>query len=145
MLYESGSMPSPLLTAAVSNLWHTVCGLYIWEYFTTLEYEWSIIWGRRPYRWTIWIYSLARVFALLTVVLVFVILDATTPLNCQAAIFSVSSCALLTMSTSSLLIVLRIIAIWNRNKVITTSAIILWGINAVVYVPFVAPSLGAGT
>ena len=26
-----------------------------WEYFTTLEYEWSVIRGRRPYRWTIWV------------------------------------------------------------------------------------------
>jgi hypothetical protein len=26
-----------------------------WEFFTTLDYEWSIIRGRRPYRWTIWV------------------------------------------------------------------------------------------
>ena len=61
--------------------------------------------------------------------------------------------ALLTLSASSLLIVLRMyvlsgtstfrdqplievasIAIWNRNKVVMTLAIIIWGINAVVYV-----------
>jgi hypothetical protein len=26
-----------------------------WEFFTTLEYEWSVFRGRRPYRWTIWV------------------------------------------------------------------------------------------
>ena len=26
-----------------------------WEYFTTLEYEWSVLRGHRPYRWTIWV------------------------------------------------------------------------------------------
>src|SRR5712672_1652089 len=26
-----------------------------WEYFTTFDYEWSVIQGRRPYRWTIWV------------------------------------------------------------------------------------------
>ena len=26
-----------------------------WEYLTTLEYEWDVIRGRRPYRWTIWV------------------------------------------------------------------------------------------
>jgi hypothetical protein len=26
-----------------------------WEFFTTLDYEWSVIRGRRPYRWTIWV------------------------------------------------------------------------------------------
>jgi hypothetical protein len=26
-----------------------------WELVTTLDYEWDIIRGRRPYRWTIWV------------------------------------------------------------------------------------------
>jgi hypothetical protein len=26
-----------------------------WEYFTTLDYEWRVIRGRLPYRWTIWV------------------------------------------------------------------------------------------
>ena len=26
-----------------------------WEFLTTLEYEWDVIRGRRPYRWTIWV------------------------------------------------------------------------------------------
>jgi hypothetical protein len=26
-----------------------------WEFFTTLDYEWGVIRGRRPYRWTIWV------------------------------------------------------------------------------------------
>ena len=131
-------------------------------------------------------------FALVTVVLEFVILDTTIPLNCHVRtvfplltskqldldcpqtqgcylfrigehsvplrilifryLFS-KAFALLTMSASSLLIVLRMyvllntstfrshplievssIAIWNRNKVVMTMAIIIWGINAVLYV-----------
>jgi hypothetical protein len=26
-----------------------------WEFVTTLDYEWSVFYGRRPYRWTIWV------------------------------------------------------------------------------------------
>jgi hypothetical protein len=26
-----------------------------WEFITTLDYEWSVIQGRRPYQWTIWV------------------------------------------------------------------------------------------
>ena len=26
-----------------------------WEYFTTLDYEWRVIRGHLPYRWTIWV------------------------------------------------------------------------------------------
>jgi hypothetical protein len=30
---------------------------YSWEYITNLDYEWSIIRGRRTYNWTIWVCS----------------------------------------------------------------------------------------
>ena len=26
-----------------------------WEFVTTLDYEWSVIRGHRPFRWTIWV------------------------------------------------------------------------------------------
>ena len=26
-----------------------------WEFLITLDYEWSVIRGHRPYRWTIWV------------------------------------------------------------------------------------------
>ncbi|KAI9508046.1 hypothetical protein F5148DRAFT_1199660 [Russula earlei] len=42
---------------SVVKLWHAVDGLYIWEFVTTLDYEWSVFKGHRPYRWTIWVCS----------------------------------------------------------------------------------------
>ncbi|KAH9974565.1 hypothetical protein BGW80DRAFT_1301245 [Lactifluus volemus] len=27
--------------------------IFLWEFFTTLDLEWSVIRGNRPYRWTI--------------------------------------------------------------------------------------------
>lgn len=62
-------------TVSLVKLWHTVDGLfmwvcpaswsfgitqpdplfYSWEFFTTLDYEWSFIQRRRPYLWTIWV------------------------------------------------------------------------------------------
>ena len=85
---------------------------YSWEFVTTLEYEWDIIRGRIPYQWTIWvrndilfalvscsrvhlslglifpfntrqIYSLARVAALSGIILDFIRLNNTRPINCQ--------------------------------------------------------------
>jgi hypothetical protein len=26
-----------------------------WEFVTTLDYEWSVIRGHRPFRWTMWV------------------------------------------------------------------------------------------
>jgi len=119
----------------IIKLFHTISGLYIWEFFTTLEYEWDVIRGRRPYRWTIWIYSLARVAALFCIILGLILMDSTSPINCQAAMSTNVVLAFLTLSASSLLIVLRVIAIWNKNKTVVAIAIGIWGINIAFLVP----------
>src|SRR5579863_5785919 len=80
-----------------------------WEFITTLDYEWSVIRRRRPYRWTIgvrnvfsrWvlfpgpeirlicpfsirqIYSVTRLATLMAVILSMFGFDITTPYNCQ--------------------------------------------------------------
>ena len=82
-----------------------------WEFVTTLDYEWSVIRGQRPYRWTIWvrvfllgfcgpgpgtglvypvwqIYSTTRIFTLIAVILSLVIFDVTTArYNCEVRMF----------------------------------------------------------
>ncbi|KAI0279380.1 hypothetical protein BGY98DRAFT_438463 [Russula aff. rugulosa BPL654] len=106
---------------------HAMSGLYIWEYFTTLDYEWRVIRGRLPYRWTIWIYSAARLAGLVSVILGFVNMDVTTQINCQLwSLFSVLFLCLAAIM-ASLLIVLRTIAICNRNKVVVMLTFIVWG------------------
>ncbi|KAN0116416.1 hypothetical protein V8E52_006035 [Russula decolorans] len=109
------------------KFWHAIGGLYIWEYFTTLDYEWRVIRGRLPYRWTIWIYSVARLAGLVSVILCFVTVDVTTPINCQLWVLFTALFLCLASIAASLLIVLRTIAIWNRNKVVVTLTIIVLG------------------
>jgi hypothetical protein len=94
--------------AAVVKLWHVVDGIFIWEFFTTLDYEWDVIRGHRPYRWTIWVYSLTRVSTLLAVILNMVGFDTTVPINCQVWVTSEVIFAYLALATASLLIVLRV-------------------------------------
>jgi len=121
--------PTGPLAGAVVKLWHAVDGLFIWEFFTTLDYEWSVIQGRRPYRWTIWIYSLTRVATLLAVILNIIGFDSTTPINCQAWVTFELAFAYVAFAGASLLIVFRIFAIWNRNKRIFVLAMSVWWIN----------------
>jgi hypothetical protein len=33
-----------------------------WEFLNTLDYEWNVIRGRRPYRWTIWVLTILPSF-----------------------------------------------------------------------------------
>jgi len=114
---------------ALMKFWHAVDALYMWEFVTTLNYEWSIIRGRRPYRWTIWIYSLTRVATLVAAILNLVGLDAISPINCQLwAVFNFIF-AYLGFACSSLLVVIRAIAIWNKNKIVVALAAIVWLVN----------------
>jgi len=54
---------------AVVKLWHAVGGLYIWEFLTVLDYEWSVIRGSHSYRWTIWLHSFTRLATLGAVII----------------------------------------------------------------------------
>ncbi|KAI0287760.1 hypothetical protein BC826DRAFT_738520 [Russula brevipes] len=114
---------------ALVKLWHAMDGLFIWEFVTTVSYEWSIIRGRRPYRWTIWIYLITRLAALATVIHNIVALNVMTSVNCQASIVTQLIFSYLCLASASLLIVLRIIAIWNKNKVVAAIAIVVWCTN----------------
>ncbi|KAI9510173.1 hypothetical protein F5148DRAFT_1181223 [Russula earlei] len=117
---------------------HVVDGLYLWEFLTTLDYEWSVIRGQRPYRWTIWIYSVSRIAALLTVILNLLGLDLNREINCQAWITFVWIFAFIGISGGSLLIVLRVFAIWSRNKAIMVFVTSVWGANVAFLIQGVA-------
>jgi len=114
---------------ALIKLCYAVDGLYIWEFVTSLDYEWSVIQRRRPYRWTIWIYSITRIATLMAVVINLVALNVSTPPNCQVLITFSFIFSYTTFSFSSLLIVLRVIAIWNKNKALIGLATGVWGTN----------------
>ncbi|KAI0001532.1 hypothetical protein BJV74DRAFT_73961 [Russula compacta] len=111
------------------KFWHAVDGVFIWEFFTTLDYEWSVIRGHRPYRWTILMYSLTRWAGLVAVILNLVGLNVTKPINCQAWITFELIFSNLSFTAASLLIVLRIVAIWNKNKIAVATATGAWITN----------------
>ncbi|KAH9967687.1 hypothetical protein BJV74DRAFT_799492 [Russula compacta] len=106
--------------SVVVKLWHALSGLYIWELLTTLDYELSVIWGRKPYRWTIWIYSFTRAVTLVTVTLGILFMDIKTPLNCQLWVSLILDQALIEAVS---------IAIWDKHEVVMVTAISIWGIN----------------
>ncbi|KAI9458088.1 hypothetical protein F5148DRAFT_1287501 [Russula earlei] len=118
----------------LKNFWHTLNGLYIWEFFTTLDYEWNILRGHRPYRWTIWIYTLTRTTTLAAVILTFINLDMTTPINCQVTVTSELIFSYISVAAASLLIVLRVVAIWNKIKIIIIVSAFLWVTNVAVII-----------
>ncbi|KAI0064418.1 hypothetical protein BV25DRAFT_1914609 [Artomyces pyxidatus] len=124
---------SPSVVAADSlafvKLLHVLAGLFMWEFFATLQYEWDFVKKRRPYRWTIWIYSATRITALMNVILGLVGFNVTKPIACEVWLIFEFIFAYTAFSLASLLIVLRLIAIWNRNVPISLLAVGVWLVN----------------
>ncbi|KAH9956515.1 hypothetical protein BC827DRAFT_751872 [Russula dissimulans] len=117
-------------TVAINKLWHATAGLYLWEFFTTLDYEWNIIQGRLPFRWpTFLIYSVTRLATLMSIVFALFNMNAKGHYNCEAVAVSTLIFGYMAFAGGSLLIVLRIIAIWNKRKPIITIAAIIWSTN----------------
>ncbi|OBZ76251.1 hypothetical protein A0H81_02958 [Grifola frondosa] len=86
------------------------------EWVTTLGFEWRLVTRQLRWKWPMLICILCRFFMLIYVILMLVGLNTTTELNCQVALRIILFLNYLCLALSSLLIVLRVIAIWNRNK-----------------------------
>jgi len=128
--------PNVLLSdlVAVEKFTDVLNGLYIWEFVSNLDYEWSFIRGHRPYRWTIWIYSITRLATLMAMIMNLVGLNAVFPAGCQVLTSLGFTFSYITYSLSSLLIVLRIIAIWKLNKLIVGLATGVWLTNTSILI-----------
>ncbi|KAH9938427.1 uncharacterized protein B0H18DRAFT_967113 [Fomitopsis serialis] len=91
-------------------------GLYVWELFQTSGFEWSLITRTRKLTWPLVIFFFqCRYCLLLALVGIIVSMSVRTPINCQA-LYTFNSwagnMAILGASTS---LMLRTIAIWDRQ------------------------------
>ncbi|KAN0107326.1 hypothetical protein V8E52_010262 [Russula decolorans] len=117
-------------TMVLLNMWLIIAGIYIWEFVTGLHYEWDVIRGRQAYRWTIWIYLITRWSTIMVVILILISFNVTSQMNCQAWAWASWGFAFLGQGPGSLLLVLRIFAIWNRHKGIAATVATIWVTNA---------------
>ncbi|KAI0056980.1 hypothetical protein BV25DRAFT_1470006 [Artomyces pyxidatus] len=111
---------------AVIKLDHVLGGIYIWEYATSLDYEWSVLTAKRPYRWTFAVYALCRLAALAAWATLFAGLDAPARIHCQAWDAAFYVCAYTSLAAASFIILLRIVAVWDRSAPATALAAAAW-------------------
>jgi hypothetical protein len=62
-----------------------------WEFFTTLDFEWEVFCGRRPWKWSFVVYLTARILALIAIILNLIGFNFTSRFNCNVR----SSCGVL--------------------------------------------------
>ncbi|KAH9966373.1 hypothetical protein BGW80DRAFT_735714 [Lactifluus volemus] len=111
---------------AVLKLNHVVAGIYIWETMFTLGFELDVLRGKRPYRRTIWLYLGTRYTALLAFIVYFIDIDSSVILPCQLVTTTSYVLRYVSWEFASLLIALRVIAIWDRNIFVSLLVIGTW-------------------
>ncbi|KAI0246156.1 hypothetical protein BJV78DRAFT_192697 [Lactifluus subvellereus] len=119
---------------AMIKLDHAIAGIYIWETVFTAGFELDVLRGKRPYRWTIWLYLGTRYCGLLLFILVLVGEDGGK-VSCQPFVNANAIMISASWTFASLIIVLRVIAIWNRQRIVSFLSVSVWlaGIATLIY------------
>ncbi|KAJ6487561.1 hypothetical protein DFH09DRAFT_1209995 [Mycena vulgaris] len=69
--------------AAFGKFMHVLLGLYIWEWFISLGFDWDFISGKRKFRWPMVFYFLNRYCLLFALIGIAIALNVTTEIDCQ--------------------------------------------------------------
>ncbi|KAI0268888.1 hypothetical protein BC834DRAFT_658359 [Gloeopeniophorella convolvens] len=108
------------------KLVHVSFGIVIWELVINLQFDISVLTGKRKFRWTFLIYLACRWSLLPRMAVMLFGLDSRQKMNCKGWVVSVFSFGYLSAILASALIVLRIAAIWECNKFAVGLASSLW-------------------
>ncbi|KDN44195.1 hypothetical protein RSAG8_05668, partial [Rhizoctonia solani AG-8 WAC10335] len=95
-------------------LW-VLLGIIGWEYITTLDFEYRTIKKWKEFKWPMVFYFLCRYSILLALILLNVINNTKTEINCQAMYTLAQFLGNVSIGTTSNLLMFRAIAIWSRS------------------------------
>ncbi|KAL0959638.1 hypothetical protein HGRIS_011340 [Hohenbuehelia grisea] len=101
--------------AAFGKFMHALLGLYIWEWFTSLNFDWGVIMGTRPRRWPLIFYFLNRYCLLFALIGIAIALNVTEEIDCQSLytfnqVFGNASIGLASINLS-----IRAMAVWSSK------------------------------
>ncbi|KAF8127813.1 hypothetical protein K438DRAFT_917635 [Mycena galopus ATCC 62051] len=106
---------------------HALLGLYIWEWFTSLDFDWEYVSGQREFKWPMIFYFLNRYCLLIALIGIAVASNVISEVNCQS-LYTFNSCfGNAAIGLASINLSLRTIAVWNQRRfiVVLLVAIIL--------------------
>ncbi|KAH7108511.1 hypothetical protein BKA62DRAFT_24336 [Auriculariales sp. MPI-PUGE-AT-0066] len=91
-------------------------GVYLWEFLSSLPFDWAHFSGKIKFRLPLIPYMIARYVLLLALIAGLRVINVFEPIDCQAWNHIVYATAHLCIAMASLLLVLRVVAITERNR-----------------------------
>jgi len=104
---------------------HALLGLYAWEWFISLPFDWDVLTGRKPFRWPLIFYFTNRYLLLSAMAGIAVALDTSKEINCQAIYTFNQFAGDAAVGLASINLSLRTLAIWSQNKWIKIMLILI--------------------
>ncbi|KAG8691792.1 hypothetical protein FRC11_009557 [Ceratobasidium sp. 423] len=102
--------------AAFAQLLLVLLGLYTWEVFNTLEFDYNILVNWREFKWPMAVYFVCRYSIWVGVIMLIVANNLTQEVNCQVFYTIIQLFGNIAIGTASALLMVRGIAIWSRNR-----------------------------
>ncbi|KAI0072930.1 hypothetical protein K474DRAFT_286911 [Panus rudis PR-1116 ss-1] len=101
---------------AFDRLMHALLGLYIWEFVTSLDFDWDFVSGRKKFRWPLIFYFAGRYFLLFALIGIAIALNVTQPVNCQALYTYNQVFGNAAIGLASINLALRTLAVWGQPR-----------------------------
>ncbi|KAH7868942.1 uncharacterized protein C8R40DRAFT_796977 [Lentinula edodes] len=101
---------------------HALMGIYVWEWFLSVDFDWEFITGKRPFRWPIMFYFANRYILFFALIGILISFDTTTKLNCQAIYIFNQLTGNASVGLASINLGLRTLAVYGNSR---TLAIVL--------------------
>ncbi|EJD48671.1 hypothetical protein AURDEDRAFT_162128 [Auricularia subglabra TFB-10046 SS5] len=114
---------------------HTIFGTYLWEYLTSLWFDWEYVTRARKLGFASSMYFLARYATLASLIVALRVVNAVEPIDCTAWNYLLYAFAFSGVAFGSMLLFLRVVAVSCRNKTVIAIFAIFYGGNwlAVIY------------
>ncbi|KAJ3783492.1 hypothetical protein GGU10DRAFT_316775 [Lentinula aff. detonsa] len=109
---------------ALLKLTHALMGVYIWEWFLTVDFDWELITGKRPFRWPIAFYFANRYLLFFAIIGILISFDTTTKLNCQAIYVFNQLAGNACVGLASINLSLRTLAVYGNSKLLAIILVI---------------------
>ncbi|KAJ8089654.1 hypothetical protein PM082_014915 [Marasmius tenuissimus] len=95
---------------------HVLFGVYIWEWATTLDFEWDFLSGRKKFRWPMIFYFYARYAVLVSFVAIIGVGTQNHPVNCDTVYAFVTIPGTTALGVDSLNLAIRTMAVWGNDR-----------------------------
>ncbi|KAF7326057.1 hypothetical protein MKEN_00456600 [Mycena kentingensis (nom. inval.)] len=96
------------------KLQHALLGVYAWEWFISLPFDWQVATGRKPFRWPLIFYFLNRYILLGALIGIAIAFDTQKELDCQSLFTFNSFAGDAAVGLASVNLSIRTLAIWSQ-------------------------------